>query len=481
VIHATPLSLLIIALCTLGVPLLGYWAGRRADAAQFLTMGRGLTLPAFVATLVCTWYGGILAVGEYTWQWGLVNWLALGVFYYVFAGVYALFLSDRLRRSHALSIPEEIARAHGPAAGRLAALYTLLMVSPAPHILMTALLLGGLAGLPLAWSLPLTVALTVGYVWKGGLRSVVVTDQLQFLLMFAGFGLALGWLMLDRGGLGWLAAQLPAGHLQIPGGLSWSTVVLWGFVALWTLVDPGFHQRVAVARDARTARRGIWLSIGCWFVFDALTTACGLYARALLPDLEQPLLAFPELSNLLPPVVQGLFVGGMLATVLSTLDSLCFLSGTTFSRDLLGRREEQGLQARVRWGVLLTSTAGALLAWKMKSVVQMWIVFASLGVPVLLPVLLDALWRPAAPRPQRGLTPGLASMGAAALVSGGWMLAGLLHRQDGWPVYPLGLEPLYPGLLAGLLALAGGRGLSRGAAAAAGHTPISCSGGRAAP
>lgn len=452
-IQSSPLSLALILLCTLGVPVLGWWAARRSDAAQFLTMGRGLTLPAFVATLVCTWYGGILAVGEYTWSWGLVNWLALGVFYYVFAGVYALFLSDRLRRSRALSIPEEIAAAHGPLAGRVAALYTLLMVSPAPHILMTALILGGLSGLPLWLSLSLTVALTVGYVWKGGLRSVVVTDQLQFLLMFGGFALALAWLMTHQGGLSTLPARLPVQHLRIPGALSWSTVVLWGFVALWTLVDPGFHQRVAVARDALTARRGIWISIGCWFVFDALTTLCGLYARALLPDLKQPVMAFPELSNFLPPVVQGLFVGGMLATVLSTLDSLCFLSGTTFSRDLLGRREEEGMQARVRWGVLLTSALGAWLAWKLQSVVQMWIVFASLGVPVLLPALLDAIWGRRTATLQRGGSPGLASMLAAAVVSIGWLTAGLLASQGGFPVYPLGLEPLYPGLLVGVSTL----------------------------
>jgi len=455
VIQASPLALAIILLCALGVPLLGWWAARRNDPEQFLSAGRGLTLPAFVATLVCTWYGGVLAVGEYSWTWGLVNWLALGAFYYVFAGFYALFLVGRLRRSRSYSIPEEIAAAHGPAAGKLAALYTLLMVSPAPHILMAALLLGALSGLPLAASLTLVVALTVGYVWKGGLRSVVLTDRVQFLLMFGGFALALGWLMTHHGGLSSLPARLPAGHLEIPGGLSWATVVLWGFVALWTLVDPGFHQRVAVARDEGTARRGIWISIACWFVFDALTTACGLYARALLPDLQQPVMAFPELANLLPPVIQGLFVGGMLATVLSTLDSLCFLSGTTFSRDLLGRREAEGMQARVRWGVLLTSVAGALLAWQMRSVVQMWIVFSSLGVPVLLPALLQAFWRKEGAPPPAGIfTPGLVGMLAAALTGGGWLVLGFRASVDGWPVYPLGLEPLYPGLAAGLAALA---------------------------
>ena len=33
------------------------------DVADYLLAGRALTLPAFVGTLVASWYGGILGVG----------------------------------------------------------------------------------------------------------------------------------------------------------------------------------------------------------------------------------------------------------------------------------------------------------------------------------------------------------------------------------------------------------------------------------
>ncbi len=35
-------------------------------AMDYIVAGRRLTLPAFTASLVTTWYGGILGVGEYT-------------------------------------------------------------------------------------------------------------------------------------------------------------------------------------------------------------------------------------------------------------------------------------------------------------------------------------------------------------------------------------------------------------------------------
>ncbi|HKI46354.1 MAG TPA: hypothetical protein VKA08_13580, partial [Balneolales bacterium] len=46
------------------------WLSYRKDEfkvgeEEFLLSGRRMTLPAFVATLVSTFYGGILGVGEY--------------------------------------------------------------------------------------------------------------------------------------------------------------------------------------------------------------------------------------------------------------------------------------------------------------------------------------------------------------------------------------------------------------------------------
>ncbi|MCH8548089.1 MAG: hypothetical protein LAT80_04375, partial [Balneolaceae bacterium] len=45
---------------------------------NFLLSGRKVTLPAFVATLVSTWYGGILGIGEWSYQFGISQWLILG-------------------------------------------------------------------------------------------------------------------------------------------------------------------------------------------------------------------------------------------------------------------------------------------------------------------------------------------------------------------------------------------------------------------
>jgi SSS family solute:Na+ symporter len=83
--------------------------------------GRTLTLPAFVATLVATWYGGILGVGEFAYTSGLATWTVFGLPYYVYAVVYALFLAHRVRGAARLTIPDTLeaaVRAAVRAAGR---------------------------------------------------------------------------------------------------------------------------------------------------------------------------------------------------------------------------------------------------------------------------------------------------------------------------------------------------------------------------
>src|SRR5262249_46654116 len=67
--------------------------GRRPSAVDYVVAGRRVTLPAFVATLVASFYGGILGVGEFTWRYGIANWLVFGVPYYLGAALFAGFLA----------------------------------------------------------------------------------------------------------------------------------------------------------------------------------------------------------------------------------------------------------------------------------------------------------------------------------------------------------------------------------------------------
>lgn len=427
-----------------------YFRPRVEEESDYLLAGRSLTLPAFVASTVSSWYGGVLGVAEYSYRYGLANWIVFGVPYYLYALIFALFLAGRARRSPALTIPDQLRARYGPRVALTGAVVLFVMTAPAAYVLALGVILGDLTGLPLLPALLVGTALTLIEIYRGGMRGVIFTDKVQFALMFLGFGLLLPAATAHYGGPRWLFATLPAGHLSLTGGQGLQAVLVWYFIASATLVEPAFYQRCFAAKDARTARRGLLVSIGFWLLFDGLTTFSGLYARAALPGLDQPGgpgagAAYSALASaVLPPVAQALFTVGLLATVMSTIDSYAFLAAITCGRDIAWRLAgSRGSATRYsRLGMLVTAAVSLGLALWRESIVGLWHDLGSIGTPVLLfPLALS--FRARAPRAGWIL--------AAMLAGGGISLAWVIVEAVSG-AYPLGLRPIFPGLaLSGLL------------------------------
>jgi len=81
---------------------------------EYMLMGRRLTLPMFIATLVATWYGGIFGVTEIAFKHGVYNFITQGVFWYISYILFALFLVNRIRAFEAVTLPEMVTKMFGP-------------------------------------------------------------------------------------------------------------------------------------------------------------------------------------------------------------------------------------------------------------------------------------------------------------------------------------------------------------------------------
>jgi solute:Na+ symporter, SSS family len=421
--------------------------GRRSNALEYLVAGRRVTLPAFVATLVATWYGGILGVGEYSWRYGVSNWLVFGVPYYIGALLFAWLFARRAREAALYTIPDLLDRHYGRGPALLGALTVFVTSAPAAYVLMLGTLFAAMFGLPLVPCVIAAAVLSLFYIEKGGLRTVVFTDQVQFVLMYAGFIIMLAFLVPRFGGLHFLQRALPASHFTWHGGNPPQAILVWYFIALSTLVDPGFWQRAYAARDPQVARRGVLISIVCWIVFDFLTTTTGMYARAVLPHLQDPVYAFPELAKVvLPPLALGLFYLAMIATVMSTIDSYGFIAASTIGRDLLWRFRANTSEDRVpgytRIGLWISAAFATVLALARPTVIGLWHDIGSITTPALLMPVGTALLE----RGRVGPRWTAAAMVLAFIVSTGCVLFKAFPPAGGTAAYPFGIEPIYAGL-----------------------------------
>jgi SSS family solute:Na+ symporter len=423
------------------------------EAVEFLLAGRSLTTPVFVMTLVSTWYGGILGVGEFSYLYGISNWVVQGVPYYIFAFVFAFLLAKRIRATSFATIPDKLHQSYDKKTAVLGAFLTFLLMTPAPYILMIGVLLQLVSGWSLWVCLFVGTAATTIYLSLGGFRSDVNTDIFEFFLMFLGFGVIIPFAAIKFGGFEFLRSHVPPMHLTWNGGNPVQFVVVWFFIALWTLVDPSFHQRCYAAKSGEVARRGILISIIFWVIFDAMTATAGLYARAALPHLNNAVMAYPLLAEItLPPIAKGLFYVGMLATIMSTLNTLAFVSATTLGRDIVlrmrGWRSEPEELRFIRWGLLVTGVLSIGLALAIPSVISLWYAVGTAIIPGLLIPLVTSYFDPLTVKPRYAF----ASMVLGWLTASLWLVAGWTQHLGSSAHYPLGIEPMYPGVLMSFLA-----------------------------
>ena len=413
---------------------------------DFLLGGRSLTLPAFVATLVSTWYGGILGVGEFTYRFGISNWLVFGVPYYLAAVVFALLIAKKARREELYTIPQQIDRVYGKSPSLLSAGIIFLMTTPAAYVLMLGVLMQFFFNLPLWICIVIGTLFSTVYVFIGGFRSVVKTDELQFSLMFAGFLIITILSIVKFGGIDFLRASLPAQHFSWHGGQGAGYIFVWYFIALATMIEPAFYQRCFAAKNESVAKKGILVSVLFWVLFDFLTTTSGLYARAVLPHLQNPVTSYLELGKtVLPPFVYGLFLAGLLSTIMSTVDSYTFVAAMTLGRDVFARMRNNMTDAKInsytKIGIIISGILSIAIAMYGKSVIRIWKDLGSIGTPALLLPTLSSFW----PRFKMSNRAATLAMLSGAAVSGFWILSKELPVHDK-PGYLLGVEPIYAGL-----------------------------------
>ena len=439
---------LLYFLATLGF---GFYKRSENGINNFLFAGRKLTIPALVATLVSTWYGGILEVGRFTYENGIVTWIIFGLFYYIAALLFVKYIAPKIIESSIPTIPELFLKSFGKIPALIAIVCVILLTTPAPYLKILATLFDFVWGIPVFWALVLGASLSLVYAVTGGFSAVVRTDKLQFVLMFTGFTVLLLSAYSEYGGITFLIANTPEFAFSIPGNFSWTFIFVWGFIALITFIDPGFYQRSFAGQSLKTVQRGILISVGFWVIFDCMTVLSGLYALAVLPVVEtSPYLDLASL--LLPPFAKGMFLVSLFAIVMSTVDSFTFISAYTIGRDLptvLGLKlsDEKMIQL-TRVGLGVTALFSICLALYFEYAVDIWYLVGSFVVPTLLIPLITGLYQIKIRNP-------LALLLLPPVIAICWYIYGITHPTiEGYPNYIWGLDPMYPGVAVSLVLFA---------------------------
>lgn len=370
--------------------LIGFFSGRTNNESEedYIVNNRSMGLFTFVAVNVSTWYGGILGIGEYSYRYGISSWFTQGLPYYIFAMIFAFAFAGKVRTTGLLSIPAKIEKEFGSKVAMVASILIFIITSPAPYLLTAAQIVSTIFGIGLEIPLFLIPVAMIIHLTLNGFKSNIKVDVFLFSFMFIGFIVAVVYLMMTYGGFSFLQQNLPETHLTPTGGTSYFYILVWYLVAAWTIADPGFHQRVYATKNVKIAKNGIMLSVVFWFIFDFFSNTSGLFSRALIPNLEDPVTAFPVLAkDYLPGGIKGLFLVALFATVYTTLNSFTFLSGVTFSNDIMKkivRSDRYDMRLYTAGGMVIATAFAIFLSITFRSIVDIWYYVGSIFVPSLI-------------------------------------------------------------------------------------------------
>ena len=359
------IDFLIIAAYASAMILLGwYYSRKRANTDEYFTGGRGMNpflvgISLFATLLSTISYlskpGEIVKHGPYI----LTAAVSIPIAYLV-VGYWLIPMFMRFRLTSAYELLEEKLGLSSRLIGACMFI-SLRLMWMAVLLNFAALAMLVMFGLEDRWLFPMTAAIgTVALVYSslGGLRAVVVTDMIQFVLLLGGAILVIVIVTVRLGGFHWFPTQWdPNWKVQPVFSLDpYLRLTVVGVIvtqAIWNICTAGGDQtaiqRYMATSDARAARRSYLVNSIATLVSPIVLALVGL---ALMAYFRQHPGQLPEgqtvigtadrlfpwfISHQLPIGVSGLVVAGMFAAAMSSVDSGVNSITAVVTTDFIGR------------------------------------------------------------------------------------------------------------------------------------------------
>ena len=255
-------------------------------------------------------------------------------------------------------------------------------------------------GIPLTTAIFALGAFSMVYVALGGLRGVVVTDVLQFVILFAAVVIAVPLAFDKIGGVGAFFEKVPEGFFELfEGEYTPGFVIAFAIYNMFFLGGNwAYVQRYTSVKTERDSRKTGWLFGVLYTISPILWMLIPMIYRVYNPSLsglENEGAYLLMCKEAMPDGLLGLMLGGMIFATASSLNATLNISAGVVTNDIFKRMRPDASEktlmnvARIStWGFGIMAIIVALLIRSMGGIVNVVISVAALtGVPVYLPVI----------------------------------------------------------------------------------------------
>lgn len=403
-------DLIVIVLYMLVILCVGFYASRKIKGTEDYTIaGRRMGFPVLLGTLIGTAIGAGATVGKA----GKAYEIGISVFFITIAYAIGLalfsFMAPTIRKMKIWTIPDALNLRYGKG---LTVVTAVVMVLAVVALFGGQLIAVGLVAVAVLGDFGVTyqeaivgaAVIMIIYTVLGGLLAVAYTDVIQTAIMLVAVGVILPILILiDVGGVSTAVEYMKPVPGKFWGGLSFFYIISVFLIDIpFCLIDPSLWQRASAARDAKTIKKGMWVTVWIYVFWTFISVFLGVMAVHLIPNLigtaEGSDAAIPGLIAMyMPPVLKGLCLAAMMAIMMSTADTALLIAGTTFSHDIYKNfkpeTSDKKLLVLARVFILVIGILGIFFALNMKGIFDILLLaFAIFVSGIFVPTMAAIYW-----------------------------------------------------------------------------------------
>jgi SSS family transporter len=422
----------------------GVYASRRTHSvSEFIVAGRGLPLGICTMTIVATWFGGgsLMGVSGASYEFGMLGVIAdpLGAVVVLF--LIGFFFARLFRRLRILTVADFMGQRYGQVAAMAitaSALFSNIMWVGG-MLVAFGLIFESMTGTPLLVGILGGALVIFVYTAIGGLWAVALTDFLQMIIIMVGLVVLLAVVLIDVGGWGAIGPRLPDGTFRlIPGenttGQWLNYMRAWLIIGVVDISAQTLVQRALAAKSEQVAQRSFYLGGVGYLVFGMIPVLLGIIASVTMPGLEDPEAIIPTLAiEHLHPVAVAMFVGALLAAIMSSADSALLACASLLAQNVLPlvkRNPSTRLQLFVaRMSIPACGVISIAIALEFQYIFNLILDANILGMAAIIVPFIFGVWWPKANR-----TGALSAM-AAGLSA--WLVT--MAAMPDWPADFIGL------------------------------------------
>ena len=217
---------------------------------------------------------------------------------------------------------------------------------------------------PLFFSLVIMALVVILYTVLGGLKAVIYTDTVQWIILLSGLlFLGVPFAYQKLGGWQTISTALPKEHFDIT-NISWVTVVNWSFsiIPIW-FIAMTLYQRVFASPDVKSAKKAFMIAGVFEYPLMAFSgVILGMLARVAFPESDAETALPLLLNSVLPIGIAGFVLAAYFSAIMSTADSCLIAASGNIVNDLLEKTHFKRLsdQKAIRLSQFFTLLIGLL-------------------------------------------------------------------------------------------------------------------------